>query len=356
MKLALAIVLVLPVFAQTQQNGPTQNALSRATRMSQLMESTAVAVPGLTPASESVRHLAEATLSGLRTHPGNPAEDFRFINEVRAYLALSETFPASQMPPVAEQQFGELREDLVRFQQSFESSLEAQSQGRVSSDADPNDLRHYSEANTKLLPLGTLPRVVFLGDSLTARWHLNETFPGRDFVNRGIDGQTTSQMLGRFLQDVVLPHPKAVVIEGGSNDIANGIPSYAIEDTLTMLGELARLHGVKPVFASIAPVSAEAGKTRPLAVIQQVNRWLKEYCAREGFTYLDLFGALADANGGLPADLTDDGVNLTAKGYSVISPVTLETVNRALALVANPATPGNTTTSKHRLPIPNIVK
>lgn len=352
MKLALTLAFVLPALAQTAFTQTDRPAIALATRMSQLMESTAVAVPDLVRASEPVRHLADATLTSMRTSPRNPAFDFRFINDVKAYLALSDTIPAAQLPQVAEQQLGELREDVSRFQQAFETRLDSQAREQLATEADPNDLKHYSEANAKLLPLGTLPRVVFLGDSITAAWHLNEAFPGRDFLNRGIAGQTTTQMLGRFPQDVVLTHPKAVVILAGTNDIAHGIPASAIEDTLTMMGDLAKVHGIKPIFASLLPVGAEAAKTRSPGVIQQVNRWLKEYCSREGFTYLDYYGALASADGQLPSDVSDDGLHPNARGYSVMSPVLLEAINTTLA---SPLTPADHTT-KRRLSLPGIGK
>jgi lysophospholipase L1-like esterase len=346
---ALMIPLLLPAVALAQAG---QDAVSRATRMSQLMESTAVAVPDLIGASEPVRHMAETTLTAMRDNPRDAAFPFRFINQVRAYLALSDSFPASQLPAAAERQFGELREDLVRFQQTFEAALEARYQGETAAEADPNNLHRYAEANSKLPPLGTLARVVFLGDSITEGWHLNESFPGREFLNRGIDGQTTTQMLGRFLQDVVSLRPKVVVVLAGTNDIAYGISPPAIENNLTMMGELAKAHGVRSVFASIPPVSEEASKAHPLAAIRLVNQWLQEYCAREGFVYLDFFKALADSQGHLPADLSGDGLHPNSRGYSVMSPVALEAINKALAPAA-PATPA--APPRHRFSLP-IVK
>jgi lysophospholipase L1-like esterase len=231
---------------------------------------------------------------------------------------------------VAEQQFTELRDTLFRFRQRLETDLAAQAASAITQGADPSNLHRYAEANSKLPPLGTTPRVVFLGDSITDGWHLNEYFPGRDFVNRGISGQTTIQMLGRFLQDVSGPRPKAVVVLGGINDIARGIAPVAIEETLNMIGDLAKAHGMKAVFGSIMPVNAEVAKARPAASIVEVNKWLQDYCKREGFVYLDYFSALADAAGQLPADLSGDGLHPNAKGYSIISPVALEAINRAL--------------------------
>jgi lysophospholipase L1-like esterase len=340
MKLFAWPILLAPLFGQTPAPPTTpQTTLTMAVRIAQLMESTAVAVPDLARASEPVRQLSSASVSGLRTNARNAAIAYRFLNQARAYVALSDSFPASEIPPVAIQQFGELREDLARFQQRFEADLAAQGQNAAQADADPNNMRRYAEANSKLLPLGTLPRVVFLGDSITDSWRLNEYFNGRDFVNRGISGQTSGQMLGRFMQDVVSVHPKVVVILAGTNDIARGIPAYAVEDTLGMMGDIAKAHGVRPVFASILPVSDyhaaedprfEMTKTRPIAVIQQVNRWMKEYCQKEGFVFLDYYTAMADSKGQMPADLADDGLHPNSKGYRIMSPLALDAVTKAL--------------------------
>jgi len=337
MRLAVAFFLSIVAWAQE----PTPLAL--ATRMAQLMESTAVAVPELTGASAPLRKQAETTIASMKDTPRNPAFAYRFIDEAQAYLALSDAYLVPGIPAVAEQQLTELRDNLSRFRRRFETDLAARSAASVAEAADPNNLHRYAEANTKLPPLGTLPRVVFLGDSITDGWRLNEYFSGRDFINRGISGQTTIQMLGRFLEDVAYLHPKAMVVLGGTNDLARGIAPQAIEDTLTMIGELAKDRGIKPVFASVMPVSAEVAKVRPTASIQQINRWLQDYCKREGFVYLDYYTALADAAGQLPADLSDDGLHPNARGYSVMSRVALEAINRALE-----ATPAAVTTPAAR--------
>jgi len=343
----LAVAFLLPVLAWTQASEQTPLAL--ATRIAQLMESTAVAVPDLTGASAPLRKQTEITIASMKDAPRNPSFAYRFIDEAQAYLALGDAYLVPGIPAVAEQQLTELRDDLSRFRRRFETDLAARAEAAVADAADPNNLHRYAEANTKLPPLGTVPRVVFLGDSITDGWHLNEYFSGRDFINRGISGQTTTQMLGRFLQDVANLHPKAMVVLGGTNDLARGIAPQAIEDTLSIIGELAKDRGIKPVLASILPVSAEVAKVRPTASIQQLNRWLQDYCKREGFVYLDYYSALADAAGQLPADLSDDGLHPNAKGYSVMSRVALEAINRALQ--ANPASPAAPAKKRFSLPV-----
>jgi lysophospholipase L1-like esterase len=352
--------------ATAGQATPDQSLLGQkeaeqlATRMLQLMESTAVAVPGLIRASEPVKLNAEMTLTAIGRTPGNPAETYRFMNQIKAYLALSDSIPRPYpFPAEADRQYAELREDLQRMQRHFEAILELQNQAGQKHDADPNSLMRYAEADTKMLPPSRLPRVVFLGDSITEAWRLNEYFTGRDFINRGIGDQTTIQMLARFRQDVVSLNPNVVVLEGGTNDIAAGISLNQIEDNLATIGDLAKAHGIKLVFASILPVSDyhrdadpryEMTKSRPLSAIQAVNRWMQARCRSEGCVYMDYYTAMVDPMGQMQADLSDDGLHPNAKGYRVMSPVTLETIGRALQ--GQPETPENSQNGKRRLRLP----
>lgn len=324
------------LLAQTQP----QTDLQVADRLAQLMESTAAPVPGLAQASEPLRRLAASTLASLRGAPQDPALKYQFAKEVAAYVALSESFPRpGGFPATAAQQITDLRDGLADFQLRFEAALSSASNATQARDADPSNLARYAAADSKLPPPGTGARVVFLGDSITDFWRLNEYFTGRDFVNRGISGQTTLQMLGRFLQDVIGVKPKAVLILAGTNDIAHGIKPEQIEANLTMMGDLAKAYGIKPLFASILPVSDyhkdaegrnEMTKLRPPATILQVNGWIQDYCRREGFTYVDYFAAMVDPSGQLPADLADDGLHPNSKGYRVMAPIALDNLNRAL--------------------------
>jgi lysophospholipase L1-like esterase len=311
-----------------------------ATRMLQLMESTAVAVPGLVRASEPVRQNSEATVVEIQRTPRNAALTYRFMSQIRAYLALSDSFARpAPFPAAADQQYAELREGLQRVERQFESLLETQNQVEQKIDPDPNNLKRYADADSKMPPAGKLPRVVFLGDSITDAWRLNEYFTGRDFVNRGIGGQTTLQMLARFEQDVVSLNPKLVVVLGGTNDIAAGISANQIEANLTTIGDLARAHGIKAIFASILPVSDyhkaddprfERTVNRPPETIQTVNNWMRGWCQSQGLTYMDYYSAMVDSAGRMQADLSDDGLHPNAKGYRVMSPVALEAIGRIL--------------------------
>jgi lysophospholipase L1-like esterase len=150
-------------------------------------------------------------------------------------------------------------------------------------------------------------------------------------------------MIARFRQDVANVSPKAVVILGGTNDIAAGVSLNQIEDNLAMIGDLAKAHGIKPVFASILPVSDyhrdadpafAVTANRPPSTIQAVNQWLKSYCQNQSFVYLDYYAAMVDPAGQLQADLSDDGLHPNSKGYRVMSPIAIEAIGRALGTSA----------------------
>jgi len=210
-----------------------------------------------------------------------------------------------------------------------------------------NDFANYAryrEANTKLAPPAKdEKRVVFMGDSITDGWKLNEYFPNQPYVNRGISGQTTSQMLLRFRPDVIDLKPKVVVILAGTNDIsANTGPMTleAIEGNLASMAELARANGINVVLASVMPVSDyntdKSGKAiirtlqRPPAQILALNAWIKNFCAERGFVYLDYFTAMADDKGFLKAEIANDGLHPNAKGYEIIKPLAENAIKIAL--------------------------
>lgn len=335
MKLLLVCLAASGLWAQGQPAaaGPllgSKEAGELATRMKQLMESTAVAVPDLVRASASLQQSAQTTVTALAANAEDPTLTWQFMNEVRAYLALSDSMPRPYpFPAEAGRQFAELREDLDRLQQHFAALLNNATASARNRNADPNDLKRYADADTKLLPAGANPRVVFLGDSITDLWRLNEYFTGRDFVNRGIGGQTTTQMLGRFRQDVIDINPKLVVILAGTNDIADGIAPAQIEENLASMGDLAKAHGIRVIFASLLPVG-DNQKTRPPATIQAINKWIQTLCLTGGFTWMDYYSAMADATGHMKADLSDDGLHPNGKGYRVMSPVALAAIDLVL--------------------------
>jgi acyl-CoA thioesterase I len=185
-------------------------------------------------------------------------------------------------------------------------------------------------------------RVVFLGDSITDYWKLSDYFPGKPYVviNRGIDGQSTPEMLVRFRQDVIGLHPKIVVILAGTNDIA-GVTGPTrnedIEANYASFAELARVHGIHVIFASLLPAynytpeSKESFALRPPERILALNAWLKNYCAENELVYLDYFSALVDDKGMLSRQLSDDGLHPNAAGYKIMAPLADKAIAKALA-------------------------
>ena len=202
------------------------------------------------------------------------------------------------------------------------------------------DLARYRADNEAQPPAAPdVQRVVFFGDSITDAWGRSETtgvfFPGKPYVNRGISGQTTPQMLVRFQQDVVHLHPAAVVILAGTNDIAgNTGPStqQMIEDNYTSMAEIAKQNGIKVVFASITPAFAYPWKPgiQPVERIRQLNKWLQDFCSANGCVYLDYYSSMADAQGAMLPGLSSDGVHPTAKGYAVMAPLAEHAIAQAL--------------------------
>jgi len=205
---------------------------------------------------------------------------------------------------------------------------------------DFGELARYRAADAALAPPAAGEnRVVFLGDSITDYWKLADYFPGKPYINRGIDGQTTPQMLVRFRQDVIALHPRVLVVLAGTNDVA-GVTGPArneeIEANYASMAELARLHQIHVVFASLLPVNnyTEDAKNsfarRPRERILALNAWLKDYCAKNGFVYLDYFSAVVDDKGMLRRDLSDDGLHPNAAGYKIMAPLAEGAIEKAL--------------------------
>jgi len=140
--------------------------------------------------------------------------------------------------------------------------------------------------------------------------------------------------------------PVGVIVLAGGNDIAAGMPASAIADNLVMIGDVAKAHGVQPMFASVLPASGDAAKTRTPEAIRKINTWLRDYCIRENFIYIDYYTAMADSNGMMKPELSDDGVNPNARGYRVMSPLALDAIERLRDMIASPEEPAK---PKHRL-------
>jgi lysophospholipase L1-like esterase len=207
---------------------------------------------------------------------------------------------------------------------------------------DFGQLSRYRAANAALHPTRAgEQRVVFFGDSITDAWNLEHSFPGKGYINRGISGQTTSQMLLRFRQDVIDLQPHVVIMLAGTNDIAGNTGPVSLEDVeknYATLAELARVHHIVTIFTSVTPVNGDVpGKrelfeTRPAADILALNKWLKNYCASSGDLYVDYFAAMVDPRGQMQRPLSNDGLHPNDAGYIVMAPLAESAIEKALQM------------------------
>jgi lysophospholipase L1-like esterase len=210
-----------------------------------------------------------------------------------------------------------------------------------------------------------LKRVLFMGDSITDFWKLDEYFPGKPYVNRGISGQTTPQMLVRMYPDVIDLKPAAMAVLAGINDISqNTGPATAemVEQNIMAMTELAHHHGIKVILCSILPISdypflnqqsgrgvqppaaqsparggprgpilrMKASDTHPPGDILELNAWMKDYASRANAIYADYFGAMVDEKGWLKESLSGDGIHPNAEGYKVMAPIIEAAIRKAL--------------------------
>ncbi len=202
---------------------------------------------------------------------------------------------------------------------------------------DFGDIEQFREADVKLGPPAPgEDRVVFMGDSITQGWHLEESFPAKPYINRGISGQTTPQMLVRFRQDVIDLKPKVVVILGGTNDIAGNTRPMTPDETegnIASMAQLARANRIRVVLCSVLPSIRYwwvPDSPSPALAIEKVNAWIEKYAAENGYVYVDYHSAMADKDGGLPPNLSRDGVHPAPAGYAIMAPLAQAGIEKAL--------------------------
>jgi lysophospholipase L1-like esterase len=201
----------------------------------------------------------------------------------------------------------------------------------------PN-LKKYREANAKLsAPAANEQRVVFMGNSITEGWinQRPEFFNGRPYINRGIGGQTTPQMLIRFRADVVALKPEVVVLLCGINDIAgNTGPSTLemIEDNIASMTEIALANNIKVVLSSVLPAYDFPWRPNmePAPKVMALNKWIKAYAAQKKVVYLDYFSAMVDERNGMKSIYHTDEVHPNKAGYAVMEPLVEQAIKKAL--------------------------
>jgi lysophospholipase L1-like esterase len=215
---------------------------------------------------------------------------------------------------------------------------------------DWNQLSRYKADNEAIKKKPFDPkRVVFMGDSITDFWKLAECFPGKPYVNRGISGQTTPQMLVRMYPDVIVHKPAVMVVLAGINDVSqNTGPSTAemIEQNLMAMTDIAKQNNIKVILCSVLPISdygfykaKASGKlpsymkdpvsaTHPPEDVLKLNAWMKDYASKVGATYVDYFSAMVDEKGFLKENLSEDGIHPKVEGYKIMTKIVGEALDK----------------------------
>lgn len=340
------------LLAESQPSAPLSNAQTYdlVTRSFQLIDAIGVSAPDTAKPGAALTASARLALQKLRTSVGgnNAALTYEVLTDLKAYLALLDALGrAATYAEQSRKQGGELRENVDRLEAHFEALIAAKE--RQLRPPDRDNVRRYLDADLKMSPpQAGKPRVVFMGDSITDFWRLNEYFPDRDFVNRGISGQITGEMLGRMKTDVLDLKPAAVLILAGTNDIGRDVPLNIIENNLVMMADLAEQHHIKVIFSSLLPVSDYHEKEnpayvqtvrRPPAQIRALNSWIQDLCASRNYRYLDYFSETSDASGLFKADLTDDGLHPNSMGYRIMAPLALAAIDSVIGHAPTPVQP-----------------
>ena len=225
---------------------------------------------------------------------------------------------------------------------AFEDDFQAWRKSRAELLLDDfGELCRYREANAALKPAGPgESRVVFFGDSITEGWNLEEHFPGKPYINRGICAQTTPQMLGRFRPDVIALGARVAVILAGTNDIGGNTGPMSLEEiaaNLASMADIAKSRGVRAVFSSLLPPAhKETPPSRfnllkhPLDMVLSLNAWLQGYCTAGGLEFIDYFSAMSGPDGLVRPELSEDGLHPTALGYQIMAPLAEAAIGHAL--------------------------
>ncbi len=339
--LLTSLLLVSParMGANAMLDGQESAQLMR--RISDLLEATRIVMPELSragaPLQENFRQgVKTLETSTSRNHTGIL---YRMLVNAKAYLQLSDTLPKpADFSEDIDRQLTDLRASIQRFEAHFLATLDAREQQLLGSDRD--NLRRYADDNRRVGPLESEdPRVIFLGDSITDEWHLDQYFTGKPYHNRGISGQITGQMLGRTKPDVTDLRPSAVVVLGGTNDLARGVSDATIRNNLEAIAMLAASTGVYPILASVLPVNDYHEGADPRfrrttlrnpSRIVELNRWIEGLCRSKGWTYLDYHSAMVDSAGRLRQDFSNDGLHPNTEGYKVMAPLAQAAIDNVL--------------------------
>ena len=301
---AIFIFSLLPLAAQPAQFD----------RSIELIEGSMVAVPGLARIGAPLLGGIKKTVAQMKAEGPKPGTVYSYLIQLRGYSsvleALPKTAPASQLEELAA---------IAGFTDDYLRRLLAETEAKLVN-PDRDQLGYFAELNrTVMAPSPAKPRVVFLGDSIMSDWRLNEYFQTKDYINRAISGQITSQFLGRMRADVVQLKPAAVLVHGGLNDLGNGIAMETTQGNFQMIADMARANGIRVIFTSMLPIrrdwDSEVNKK-----IKAMNDWLRNFSKQRGLAFCDFHTAAVAADGRLRVELSDDGKHPNAAGYRQLAP------------------------------------
>ena len=308
-----------------------------------LMEVNSIATPKLAragaPLIENV-HQAVAALAVGNTREHSEIQ-YQLLTNARIYLQIADAVPKSRslLDEITEQLIS-LRHAIDELELHFRATLQFKEKLVLGSDRD--QLLRYAENNSQVHGVGVeRNRVVFLGDSITDNWALNQYFPGKPYINRGISGQITSQMLARMQADVIDLRPIVLVILSGTNDLARGVPLSTIKNNLSMIASLALTYDIIPIFSSILPVNDYYERNDPDYVrsvlrspndITLLNQWIRNFCHKRGLRYLDYHSKMIDSTEQLRVDWTEDGLHPNEEGYKIMASLVQASITSALGV------------------------
>lgn len=200
------------------------------------------------------------------------------------------------------------------------------------------NVNRFKAANDSIIENQAGVELVFMGNSITEAWLRFDLdfFLDNNYVNRGISGQTSPQMLVRFKQDVIALNPKGVVVLAGTNDLAGNTGHMTVEEIfnqISSMADLAAAHQVQVYLCSVLPVYDYPWKPglEPASKIVLLNKMLRDLCNSSGFIYVDYFSEMADYKNGLKAGLGADGVHPNEKGYEIMKKILKQTLNHSFA-------------------------
>ena len=293
-------------------------------RSIELMDASMTNVPGLARIGAPLLEAVKKTVEQIKAEGPKPTNVFSYWTQLRGYCTVLEAMPKGATIP----QYEELLK-ITDATQIFLKQLMVDSEARLAN-PDRDQLGFYGERNRLVpAPSPTKPRVIFLGDSITEDWRLNEYFQNKDYINRGISGQITSQLLGRMRSDVLQLKPAAIIVQAGINDFGYGIAMDTIQGNFQMIADLARANGIKVILASMLPMRRDYDSDVNKKV-RVMNDWLNALSKQRGYTFCDYASFVGGSDGRMLKDLSNEGKHPNAAGYRQLAPAAQACINRAL--------------------------